>query len=142
LAASGSGADSGELARVLIDARADVNLQTLPGKYPITVAKCREVARVLLEAKADCNKEVRRGATALSRAFTAENPHLMALLLAHKADTGAAIVGPVLTAAVTAGQVAVVELLLRGASPAALNFRDADGMVALHFAVKQNRMEM
>jgi sulfate adenylyltransferase subunit 1 (EFTu-like GTPase family) len=31
LAASGSGADSAELARVLIDARADVNLQTLPG---------------------------------------------------------------------------------------------------------------
>jgi ankyrin repeat protein len=47
-----------------------------------------------------------------------------------------------LVSAVSAGQVDVVELLLRGASPAVLGLQGADGLTALHTAVRQNKPDM
>jgi ankyrin repeat protein len=146
MAASGSGGDSADIVRALVDAKADVNTDASHGEYPITLTECPQVARALLEANADCNQKARDGGTALSRACVSENTDLVVVLLEHRADMRAATVNgyhyPVLYHAVTADNAGVVELLLRDSSPTMLNCLSADGLTALHVAVQQNRLDI
>lgn len=136
--ARGTKNSPGEIIRLLLEAKADVNWQGPVGGTALhAVAKGGDVAliRSLLEAKAEMNvAEGKSGITPLHYAAGRASPEIALFLLQHNADIHAKTSGgrtPITFAAQLHGAETIVALLRHNADP---NVTDSRGRTPLFYA--------
>jgi ankyrin repeat protein len=138
--------DDLEIAKLLIDAGANVKAANRYGVTPLSLACVNgnaSIVELLLTAGADPNTALPGGETALMTAARTGNPGAVQSLIAHGANVNAREARrgqtPLMWAAAE-GNVEVVEALLKAGAD--LHARLDSGFTALLFAVREGRMKM
>jgi ankyrin repeat protein len=134
--------DNAAIAKMLIDRKADVNVQNDWGVTPLHYAitnKASKVTKLLLEAKAKVNTHNKYGVTPLHSATELNDPAVTKLLIDAKADVHAKDIRgrTPLHGVMYRGSIDVIKLLL--VAGADLNAKDDEGRTPLSMADPSNK---